>query len=202
MEILPDFLNELLLHYGSFALLFLLALGIVALPIPEETLLVVSGILIYEGVFSVLPTLFAGYCGSIIGITGSYLIGYTGGVYIIKTYGGYVGITHAKMERVHGWFERYGKILLIVGYFIPGVRHFTGLVAGISSLEYHKFALYAYSGAVFWVSTFLGIGYFFGRVHRHVFEVIESHLELFLSTAILLILLTIVVRVLLTQKKI
>ena len=50
----------------------------------------------------------------------------------------------------------------MVGYFIPGVRHFTAIVAGTSKLELHSFALFAYSGATLWVSTFVFLGYHFG----------------------------------------
>ena len=43
------------------------------------------------------------------------------------------------------------------------MRHFTAYAAGISELEPPHFALYAYSGALIWVSTFIGLGYFLGE---------------------------------------
>ncbi len=187
MDILPDIINHWLLHYGSFALFGLLALGIIALPVPEETLLIFSGVLICEGTFSWAPTIISAYLGSITGITVSYLIGSTGGLYVIKKYGGYVGIGENKMTIAHNWFERYGKWFLFIGYFIPGVRHFTGIFAGVSTLEYHNFALFAYTGALFWVMTFLSIGYFFGNYHREAIELVESNIELILSAALIAI---------------
>ncbi len=48
------------------------------------------------------------------------------------------------------------------GYFIPGVRHLTAYAAGMSDLEAPQFALFAYTGAVLWVSAFLSLGYFLG----------------------------------------
>ncbi len=163
MEYLPDYetLSHWLLNYGSFALFVLLALGIIALPVPEETLLVFTGAAMVNGQLPILPTLIAAYTGSICGITVSYIIGRTAGYYFLHRYGSWVGITEKKIQNAHNWFERYGKWTLLFGYFIPGVRHFTGISAGTTELEFRTFSLFAYTGALLWVATFLSIGYFY-----------------------------------------
>jgi membrane protein DedA with SNARE-associated domain len=194
MDMLPEIFNVWLLNYGSFALFCLLALGIVALPIPEETLLVFSGFLISQGTLSPIPTATAAYFGSILGITGSYLIGLTGGLYVVKKYGRYIGLNEEKMVKVHNWFEHYGKWVLVIGYFIPGVRHFTGIFAGVSTMEYHHFALYAFSGAFLWVCIFLSLGYFFGNLHQVAFELIERNVDILMYGAIFLVLFAIAIR--------
>jgi membrane protein DedA with SNARE-associated domain len=188
MDMLPEMLQVWLLDYGSFALFFLLALGIIALPVPEETLLIFSGYLIHKGTFSFLPTFLFAYSGSIVGITVSYLIGHTGGLYIIKKYGSYIGLTNAKMDQAHSWFEHYGKWVLFIGYFVPGVCHFTGISAGITNLEYHYFALYAYTGALFWVLLFISVGYFFGSYNQTLLEFIEKNVEVVFTLGTLFIL--------------
>ena len=66
----------------------------------------------------------------------------------------------------------------MVGYFIPGVRHFTAIVAGTSKLEWHAFMLFAYSGAVLWVGTFIFIGYHFGPQWTAILAVVEHNLKL------------------------
>lgn len=170
-------------NYGSIGLFILLALGIIALPVPEETLMVISGILIKQGHLLPLSTLSAAYGGSICGITVSYILGRTAGLHLVLHYGKYVGLTDARLKQAHEWFEKYGKWSLFVGYFIPGVRHFTGLTAGISVLEYSHFALFAYMGAVFWVTTFVSLGYFFGTYGTALFEQIESRVEFILVFA-------------------
>jgi len=194
MDMLPEILHYWLLNYGSFSLFFILALGIVALPIPEETLLVFSGILISKGIFYPIPTLISAFFGSVLGITLSYTIGSTGGVYLLHKYGPYVGLTSTKMEKVHSWFEHYGKWMLFIGYFIPGVRHFTGIVAGLSTLPYRDFALFAYTGAFFWVSLFLSVGYFFGGYQQQFFEFFEENVELTLTFLCLAVILAALLR--------
>lgn len=151
-----------LLEYGSFALFGLLAVGIIAMPVPEETLMVISGLLMSQGKLSIASTPFAALLGSICGITVSYFIGKTAGSYLLHRYGRFIGLTEKKLQKAHGWFERFGTWALVIGYFVPGIRHFTGLCAGSTDLEYPRFALFSYIGALLWVSTFLSVGFFFG----------------------------------------
>ncbi len=153
---------QLISQYGLIAVFFLLMMGIVGLPVPDETLLTFSGYLIYRGQFHFLPTILTAYAGSICGITISYTIGRTGGIFLIHKYGPYVHLTKERLDRIHGWFERMGRWALFFGYFMPGVRHFTAVVAGSSELEPHVFALFAYSGGLVWVLTFVSLGYFLG----------------------------------------
>src|ERR1035441_6007682 len=47
------------------------------------------------------------------------------------------------VEKAHAWFRRAGHWSLTIGYFIPGVRHFTAYAAGMSDLEAPTFAAYA-----------------------------------------------------------
>ncbi len=179
---LPELTNWIT-QYGSFALFILLMLGIFALPIPDETLMVVSGVLLSKGQLELIPTAIAAFAGACCGITISYLIGKTAGAYLIKKFGPWIGITAVRMQRVHDWFERIGRWTLLVGYFIPGVRHLTGYAAGVTLMEYRHFALFSYTGAAIWVTTFLSIGYFVGNKWHHIYNTLESHwYELLLAT--------------------
>lgn len=171
-------------EYGYFGLFALLVLGIVGLPIPDETLLVFSGYLISRGKLSPIPTLLAGFLGSVCGITISYIIGRTLGIGFIHRYGRRLRITEERLARVHRWFDRIGHWTLFAGYYIAGVRHFTAVVAGTSGVEYRSFAAYAYSGGLVWVSTFLGIGYFFGDQWEQVMATIHRNL-LFVSVVVI-----------------
>jgi membrane protein DedA with SNARE-associated domain len=162
-------------HYGYAGLFGLLVLGIVGLPIPDETLLVFSGYLISTGRLQPALTFVAGFAGAVCGISLSYTIGRTLGHRAVLRYGRYFHVTEARIERVHRWFLRVGDWLLTIGYFIPGVRHFTALVAGMSELEYGTFARFAYAGAAIWVATFLVIGYFVGEHWRAAMSLVHRY---------------------------
>jgi len=165
MEWFPDseVLSLWVMQYGGIALFSLLALEILALPIPGEPLMILAGVLMHKGDLQIPGTLAAAFAGSLCGIHLSYALGNSLGHHILVQYGSYVGITAAKLEKTHNWFKRFGKWTLIIGYYIPGVRHLTGFLTGASSLDYPTFARFAIFGAFVWVSVFISIGYFFGE---------------------------------------
>jgi membrane protein DedA with SNARE-associated domain len=179
LDFLPgkEELLQLIPQIGSIALFFLLALGILALPIPDETLLIMAGILIGRGALHPIPTLIAAYAGSLVGVSGSYLIGRFISTHFLEKYGKKIGLTKKKLAKVHEWFERFGKWTLFFGYFVPGIRHLTGISSGIAKLEFHEFALFAYSGGILWVSLFLFLGYFFGDYGIYLVEQLDEYLD-------------------------
>lgn len=169
-------------QYGYAALFVLLVLGIVGLPIPDETLLAFAGYLVFKGVLSWVPTVLTGFLGSACGITVSYAVGRSLGTYSVDRFGPWLHVSHARMEQVRTWFTHRGRFLLVFGYFVPGVRHFTAFVAGSSGLSWKEFAVFAYSGALLWSLCFITLGYVLeerwsrlsATVHRIVFVVVAA----------------------------
>ncbi|MCU0245693.1 MAG: DedA family protein [Bryobacter sp.] len=156
-------LEQSLAQYGPAALFLALMLGIVGLPIPDETLLTLSGVLIVRGDFRPIPTFAAALAGALCGITISYVLGRTLGIGAVHRFGPRVGLTPARLEKVHVWFRGYGHWTLTLCYFVPGLRHFAAVVAGTSALEWPIFARFAYTGALLWVTTFLTLGCVLGE---------------------------------------
>ena len=150
-------------EYGYPALFILLMLGIVGLPIPDETLLTFSGYLIFKNELALMPTMATAFLGSICGITVSYVIGRRLGCYFVRTVGRILRIGPDDLDQVKTWYVRWGKYALIFGYFVPGVRHLVALVAGSSNLPLVIFMPFAYTGALIWSATFLGLGYGLGE---------------------------------------
>ncbi len=181
MELIIQWVTQ----YGYVAIFALLMFGIVGLPIPDETMLVFAGYLIAQGHLHPVPAVLTAFCGSACGITLSYVIGRTLGLGFIHKWGRYVHVTEARLAKVHKWFDKVGHWALFIGYYIAGVRHFTAVVAGTSKLDYRSFAMYAYSGAFVWVSTFLGLGYLFGEHWKEVAEAAHRNL-LWVSAVVLL----------------
>ncbi len=182
MESLVEWLKQ----YGYGGLFASLMLGIVGLPIPDETLLVLSGYLISVGWLRPVLTFAAGFAGAASGISVSFLLGRTLGHRAVEKYGKYVHLTAARVAMIERWFEKIGNWLLSVGYFIPGVRHFTALVAGMSGVPFRTFAPYAYGGAAVWVAFFLTVGYAVGENWRTAIHLIHRYTALFTMVVLLL----------------
>jgi membrane protein DedA with SNARE-associated domain len=175
-------------QYGYFAIFFLLMLGIVGLPVPDETLLAFSGYLAFKGNLSLPLAFAAAWGGSTCGITISYYLGRTFGLKLIHRYGRYVRITEEHVMKAHAWFDRVGHWGLTFGYFVPGVRHLTAYAAGMSEVSPRQFALFAYSGGFLWAATFLSLGYFLGERWKAVEGEIHRYAVLFtIAAAVVLV---------------
>jgi len=179
-----DAVFQWITNYGDVGLFFLLMLGVVGLPIPDETLLVFCGYQISKGLMDPLTTWLSALAGSWCGISLSYTIGRTLGVGAVHRFGKYLHITEERLARVHQWFDRIGHWALFVGYYIAGVRHLTAIVAGMSKLSFPSFMAYAWSGGLLWVSTFLTLGYYLGENWKQVAEAIHHYL-LYVSLVVL-----------------
>ncbi len=163
-------------RHGYPAIFALLVLGIVGLPVPDETLLTFTGYLIWRHEMQAFPAFLSALSGSMCGITISYALGRTFGITLLHRFGRYLHLDETKINRAHEWFEHVGRWALTFGYFVPGIRHLTAYAAGISELETHWFAVFAYGGALLWTSTFIALGYFLGeqweavlrQVHRNI----------------------------------
>ena len=161
-----------LVRYGTPLLFFAQAFGIFGLPIPDELLLTVAGALAASGRLNPFSTFAAAVCGCLTGITLSYVVGRSIGLAELSAR--FLG-HHEAIERAQHWFRRFGGWLLTFGYFIPGVRHVTAILAGSSGFDYRTFAAYTYPGGVLWCAVFLGLGYFAGDRWRQVYHVARTH---------------------------
>ena len=161
--------------YGAPALFVLLALGVVGLPVPDETLLLLAGLLIRQGRLHPVNATAAALAGAMTGITLSYGLGRFAGFPLLERYGPRVHVDAAAIARVRAWYDRSGKWLLAGGYFIPGVRHLTAVVAGASKLPGATFVTFAYTGAAMWVCCFLVIGYVLGDQWRGLVANLYRH---------------------------
>jgi membrane protein DedA with SNARE-associated domain len=121
------------------------------------------GYLALKQKLTVFPAMMAAFLGSACGISLSYGFGRTAGIYLVRTLGHLIGVDEDKLEQVRAWYGRRGKHALLFGYFVPGVRHVTAVVAGSAKLPPTVFAVYAYSGGLLWSLSFLAIGYFLGE---------------------------------------
>jgi membrane protein DedA with SNARE-associated domain len=149
---------ELVNHYGYIILFIALMLELIAFPLPGELIMTYCGFLVYETKMNWILSILAAAFGAALGITLSYFAGTKLGVGFFKKYGSYIHLGPERLEKTSMWFTSYGNKLLILAFFIPGVRHITGYFLGITEISYKKFALNAYLGALLWTFTFISLG--------------------------------------------
>src|SRR5712692_4463208 len=183
-----QFILHLVVQYSYVGIFSLLTLGIVGLPVPDEFLLTFVGYLVFRQRLQLLPAVISAFLGSVCGITLSYWLGRTLGIYLVNRFGPAVGLGAQQVRRVHDWFARIGGWSLTFGYYIPGVRHLTAYIAGTAEYELPQFAAFAYAGAAVWSASFLALGYYLGdgwnAATRTVRETTRVVLWLLIVTAI------------------
>jgi membrane protein DedA with SNARE-associated domain len=196
-EFMQEHINYLLGHYGYFGIVLALVGGIVGLPIPDEVLLTYVGFNVSLGKLSYILSLLSAFGGAIGGITFSYFIGYKFGLPLLKKIGPKFHITEEKINRTSHLFQKVGPSLLLIGYFIPGVRHLAAYIAAINHFPYKKFALYAYTGAIIWGFTFITLGRTLGKNWYYV----GSYMSKYSLYLIIILLFVIVIGYFLWKKK-
>ncbi|TVY02095.1 bifunctional DedA family/phosphatase PAP2 family protein [Cohnella terricola] len=176
MSFITDYFTHLLVQYGYWVLFFALMLELIALPLPGEFIMTYAGLIVYQGQLNWILCIVAAGLGSCIGMTISYWIGFRLGTPFFEKYGRRFHFGPEKLHHVSRWYSRYGNKLLLVAYFIPGVRHMTGLFSGITRLPFRKYAAFAFTGAVLWVSIFISLGRLLGPKWESYHHAINRYL--------------------------
>jgi membrane protein DedA with SNARE-associated domain len=169
---------EWIARHGYGAIFVLLMLGIIGIPVPDETLLVFAGYLSSKGTLRLEPTILTAFLGSACGISVSYAIGRFLGLPALLRLGPFLHLRAEHLDEAHRWVERWGKYSLLLAYFIPGYRHLAAFLAGASLLKPMVFAQFAYTGALVWASCFVGLGYLTGEEWQHLIPVLHDTLRI------------------------
>src|SRR5215469_16027463 len=171
-----EILREYLVTYGYSAVGVTLLLENAGLPVPGETILLLASFLAYSERNLQLPTIiFVATGAAVIGDNLGYWIGHRGGRTLLERYQHVLGIRRSTINRGERLFERYGPTTIFFARFIAGMRIVAGPLAGVLRMDWPKFALWNFLGALVWVSVITAIGYFVGsnwdtlvRVVKHI----------------------------------
>lgn len=169
IQLLHD-LTHMLLHFfdvhqlpALFVLLLLEEAGI-PLPIPGDTLILLAGTqahttLLRESILVV----FVACIATIIGSSILFIVMRLGGRPFLLKYGRYIRLSPERVERVERWLMRRGRLAIVLGRLIPGLRIVTTVVAGLSDISYRDFLAATSIAAVIWSMAYFWVGVLFGR---------------------------------------
>lgn len=143
---------------GYIGVFVLSALESAAIPIPSEVVIPFSGFLVASGKFSVLGVVVVSTCANLVGSIVLFLIGRSGGRWILEHYGKYVFIHKKDLDVADRWFSRYGSAAVFWGRMLPVVRTFISLPAGVAKMSLPRFSLFTFLGALPWNFVLVLIG--------------------------------------------
>ena len=153
--------------------------------LPGDTLLIIAGLLTHTNdIFGVniwivsLLIALAAFVGGEVG----YYIGHKGGpaVFERKESGLF---SRKNVERTNAFFERYGGLTGILARFVPIVRTFTPVAAGVGHMPWKRYSLYNFIGAMLWGFGLTMIGYLIAFIPP-VAWFVQNYIDLILLTAV------------------
>lgn len=181
-----DLIKDWILQYGYAALFGLLAVGIIGLPVPDEILMTFVGYLISIGWFSYAAAVAVCFMGSMTGMMVSFFLGKKVGKPLLFKYGKWIKLTPNRVGKAEDWFQRYGLWTVSFGYFVPGIRHFTCYLAGVSGVKLWRYLLFAGSGAILWVVTFITLGKVIGNRSDVMMPLVHKYMAIGIGGAAIL----------------
>lgn len=134
--------------------------------LPGDSLLFTAGLLTADGKYITYPLWLVCLLITIAAIAGDqvgYLFGRKVGPALFRR----PNSRFFKQEHVikaHDFFEKYGARSIVLARFVPIVRTFTPIVAGVSKMNYRTFVIYNVIGGILWGTGVTVLGYFLGQI--------------------------------------
>jgi membrane protein DedA with SNARE-associated domain len=125
-------------------------------------LLPLGGLAVKQGQMNLVALLVVAMVAQLAGVTVAYLIARSGGITLVERYGKYVLISTNELNVARRAFEKYGKRIVVVGAFVPGIQGFIGYVAGLAEMKYGHFLLSVFVGKVVWIGGLVYLGTILG----------------------------------------
>lgn len=200
MENTLEFIKTILhpqsiIQYGGLALLLFIIFAETGLFfgffLPGDSLLFVAGLMSGSTLFDVdivtlnLTIIAAGILGNFVG----YYFGKKTGPVLFKRDDS-LFFKKKHVNAAKDFYDRYGGMALILGRFIPIIRTFVPIMAGVVNIDFKKFVLYNVSGCIAWVVSMTLSGYFLGRIFPSLQENLEYIVIIIIAVSMIPVVLT------------
>lgn len=153
-------------------------------PIPGDTLIVFGAYLAGIGIISVWPAYFAMWGGGALGCLLIYgLALWKGRPFFLRLNVSF--LNEENLDLAENWFQRYGDKVVILNRFLPTVRAFIGIVAGISQMHPVRMVAYVFLGTFLWTSLLVYFGLMVGENWQIVIDVMKAYNKVVLGLMVI-----------------
>jgi membrane protein DedA with SNARE-associated domain len=147
---------------GYPGVFLLITLESTLVPIPSELVMPFAGYLAGRGVFTLPVILIINSTAALLGSGICYAIGAKGGKPFLQRYGKWFLLKQHDLDKTERVFARHGKWVILIGRFIPVVRHIISIPAGIARMPLRTFFLQTFIGSTIWGGFLILLGYYLG----------------------------------------
>lgn len=168
--------------FGLMAIVFAESGILLGFFLPGDTLLFTAGFLTQQGVLGVSIEMLAGllFLAAVAGDSFGYAFGRRAGPRIFKRKDS-LFFHHDNIDRAEKFYEKYGGITIILARFVPVVRTFAPVVAGVGKMNYRRFLAFNIIGGFLWAVGLTYLGYYLGAY----FESIGVEIDQFILPVVL-----------------
>lgn len=160
---------------GVLAVLFLFAfVENLFPPSPSDVIVVFCGSLVGVGVIGFFPGVVSATLGGVAGFMVMYYIGSSAGRKVLSTRLGRY-LPEDSIEKVEGWFGKYGYWLIVANRFLSGTRAVIAFFAGVAKLDLLKTTLLSLASSLLWNSVLIYGGMKLGEHWKDIGEFLESY---------------------------
>ena len=148
--------------------------------LPGDSLLVTAGVFAGTGQLNIVTLNLVLIAAAILGDTVGYWFGRRAGPALFKRPKSLL-FNPAHLRRAHDFYEKHGGKTIVIARFMPVVRTFAPIVAGMGQMEYRRFLAFNVFGGIFWVTSMTLLGYFLGQIPG-----VREHIEIVILIVIFL----------------
>lgn len=163
------------------------------IPFPSEVVVIPAAFMAAEGTMSLPLVILFATIGGLLGATINYILSYTLGRKIIYAFadsklGHLCLLDSEKVAYAEEYFRKRGVLATLIGRLIPAVRQLISIPAGLSKMNFGKFAFFTFLGAGSWNLILAGIGYAFHGVmnKEELIEKVQHYSHEFLLVLIII----------------
>lgn len=132
------------------------------IPFPGETMLLAVAAYAAAGSLDIRLVIPFGAVGAIMGADLGYAIGYFGGRPFVECLSRFFRLSTRHLARSELFFARHGAPTIFVGRFVPGLRSWASMMAGMARMPFWTFQAYTAIGAIAWAIGIGALGYYLG----------------------------------------
>jgi membrane protein DedA with SNARE-associated domain len=163
LEAFSDWVQHVV-RAGGYPVIFLfIMLESTLVPIPSELVMPFAGYMAsWKDEFSLPVILVINSVAALVGSGVCYGIGVVGGKPFLVKYGKYFLVRQHDIARTEAFFARHGKKTILIGRFLPVIRHVISVPAGIARMPLPGFFLQTFLGSTIWGGVLILLGYYVG----------------------------------------
>ena len=141
-------------------------------PIPSEVIMPLAGFTAARGELNLIGVVAAGTFGTLAGALVWYYIGLRLGLDWIKgiarRHGRWLTLDETGIDNASRWFQRHGRMALVLGHLVPAVRTLISVPAGVSRMHLVPFLAASALGTVAWTAVLTAAGYLLQSQYERV----------------------------------